>query len=98
MHLPEDKLVPKLAALARLELGQGEAERLERDLQSILHHVQRLQSLPLDDVPATYWTAQSGESMRPDVPGKSLPVDDALAAAPARADRYLVVPGIREDS
>lgn len=96
--LAEKGLVARLAALARLDLGQEEAARLEQDLGNILRHVERLQGLPLADVAATYWTAEARQGMRPDLSGPSLDVDDALGSAAARLGRYLRVPGMREDA
>ncbi|MDA8346226.1 MAG: Asp-tRNA(Asn)/Glu-tRNA(Gln) amidotransferase subunit GatC [Thermaerobacter sp.] len=96
--MAEEKIVPKLAALARLNLEDGEAERLERDLQSILHHVERLQALDLSSVEATYWPVGADGGMRPDEPGTSLPVEDGLGAAARLDGRYLIVPGLREDA
>ena len=96
--MAESGLVARLAALARLELGEGEAERLERDLGAILGHVDRLKALPLSDVSATYWTAEARQGMRPDSSSPGLPVDEGLASAAKRSGRYLLVPGMREDA
>ncbi len=96
--MAEDRIVPKLAALARLRLEPGEADRLERDLSSILHHVERLQSLDMQGVDAALWTAGGEERLRPDEPGESLAVEDGLGCAAARDGRYLIVPGMREEA
>ena len=96
--MAESGLVARLAALARLELGEGETERLERDLGAILGHVDRLKALPLSDVAATYWTTEARQGMRPDESRPGLPVADALASAAKRSGRYLLVPGMREDA
>ena len=96
--LAEKGLVARLAALARLELEDAEAERLEQDLGAILRHVERLQGLPLAGVAATYWTAEALQGMRPDQSGPCLAVEDALGSAAALYGRYLQVPGMREDA
>ncbi len=94
----DDKIVPKLAALARLRLEEGEAQRLERDLHVILHHVERLQELDLSQVEATFWPIQGDEGLRTDQPRESLPVEDGLGCAAELDGRYLIVPGMREDA
>ncbi len=96
--MAEQGLVARLAALARLELDESEAGRLERDLAAILEHVERLRALPLADVAATYWTAEAAQGMRADVSRTGLEVDDALGSAAARSGRHLLVPGMREDA
>lgn len=95
--MAEHGLVARLAALARLELDEAEAARLERDLGAILEHVERLRALPLAEVAATYWTAQAAQDMRPDESRPGLELDDALGCAAARSGRHLLVPGMRED-
>ena len=96
--MAEHGLVQRLAALARLELSVGEAERLKRDLGAILEHVERLRALPLSDVAATYWTAEAAQGMRADESRPGLDVEDGLGSAAARSGRYLLVPGMREDA
>ncbi len=95
--MAEQGIVARLAALARLELDAGEADTLERDLGAILEHVERLRALRLSDVDATYWTTQAAQGMRPDEHRPGLEVEDALSSAAARAGRFLLVPGMRED-
>ena len=96
--MEDERLVTRLAALARLELTPEEAGSLERDLQSILGHVERLESLALDEVEASYWSHGAGVGMRPDSVGPCLSVEDGLGCAAARDGRLLVVPSMREEA
>lgn len=82
-------LVRKLAALARLELAEGEAERSVTELAVVLAHFEALAEVDTEGVPAA-WSpprpeaeAGAGEgATRPDLVAPSLPREQALADAP----------------
>ncbi len=87
--------VEQLAVLARLKLGDEEAERLRGELDSILGYVKKLEELNTDGVePMTHMTLRS--PLREDVVAPSFTPDEALAAAPARFDDAFEVPRIIE--
>jgi aspartyl-tRNA(Asn)/glutamyl-tRNA(Gln) amidotransferase subunit C len=75
-------VVRHVARLARLRLGDAEAARMERELNGILHHVERIQSLDLEGVPPTTHVVPVANVVREDVPEESLPVEEALREAP----------------
>ena len=54
---------------------------MERELTGILHHIERIQALDLDDVPPTTHVVPVANVVREDVP-RSLPVEEALREAP----------------
>ena len=57
--------IRRIAALARLRLGRGEAERLARDVSSILDHMAVLGAATLEPVTSP-GVPDSGASARPD--------------------------------
>ena len=62
------------------------------ELSGILEHVDLIQALVLDDVPATTHVVSLENVVRADVPRPSLPVDEALREAPEVVeDRFAVV-------
>ncbi|MEW6583884.1 MAG: Asp-tRNA(Asn)/Glu-tRNA(Gln) amidotransferase subunit GatC [Actinomycetota bacterium] len=75
-------VVRHVARLARLRLDGEEAERMERELNGILEHVERIQALDLDGVPPTTHVVPVSNVLRDDVPRPSLPVEEALREAP----------------
>jgi aspartyl-tRNA(Asn)/glutamyl-tRNA(Gln) amidotransferase subunit C len=78
----EPGVVRHVARLARLRLDEAEQARMERELNGILEHIERIQALDLDDVPPTTHVVPLSNVMREDVPRPSLPVDEALREAP----------------
>jgi aspartyl-tRNA(Asn)/glutamyl-tRNA(Gln) amidotransferase subunit C len=89
-----------VAALARLELGEDEIERLTEQLNDILAAVGKVSELDLSDVPPTSHPLAVVNVFRPDQPLPSLPLEDVFANAPDRdGDHFRVPPtGIVEES
>ena len=77
-----------VAHLARLELREGEAERLEGQLNDILDAVSKVAELDLSDVPPTSHPLDLVNAWAEDEPHESLPIEDVLRNAPA-AERDL---------
>jgi aspartyl-tRNA(Asn)/glutamyl-tRNA(Gln) amidotransferase subunit C len=86
--------VDKLARLARLELGEAELEHFTRQLGQIVGYVAQLQQVPTDGVEPLAHALDLANVFRPDEPGASLPVPDALANAPRRQHDYFSVPAV----
>jgi aspartyl-tRNA(Asn)/glutamyl-tRNA(Gln) amidotransferase subunit C len=81
-----------VARLARLQLNEDEVVRMASELSKILGHVERISELDLDGVAPTSHVVEVPDALRPDVPRPSLPVEVALASAPATADGGFLVP------
>jgi len=81
-----------VASLARLELREGELERLGAQLNDILAAVSKVAELDLTDVPPTSHPLDVVNVWAEDEPHASLPVDEALANAPEREGSYFRVP------
>lgn len=92
---PEE--VERIAALARLQLTPDELAGLTRDLGRILEHVGRLQSLPTEDVEATFWVEAEARPLRADEVRPGLSREEALANAPAVEDGMFRVPRMGEE-
>jgi aspartyl-tRNA(Asn)/glutamyl-tRNA(Gln) amidotransferase subunit C len=83
--------VARVAALARISLGPEELDRLAGQLGVIVEAVRTVTEASGGDVPATSHPIPLVNVFRPDVPGPSLTVDQALQSAPAReADQFKV--------
>jgi aspartyl-tRNA(Asn)/glutamyl-tRNA(Gln) amidotransferase subunit C len=84
--------VDYVAALARLELSDAEADTLAGELSDVLGHIDRMRSLDLDGVTPTSHVVDVSDAQRPDVPAPSLDREVILAAAPEVADGGFAVP------
>ena len=82
----EPDVVRHVARLARLRLDGDELSRMERELNGILGHIERIQSLPLDDVPPTTHVIPLSNVLRDDTPRPSLSREEALREAPEVVD------------
>ena len=81
-----------VAKLARLALDEEEIERLGGQLSAILEAVGKVGELDLADVEPTSHPLDLVNVWGADEPRSSLDVEDALAPAPEREDRFFRVP------
>jgi aspartyl-tRNA(Asn)/glutamyl-tRNA(Gln) amidotransferase subunit C len=87
-----------VAKLARLELGESEVERMQRDLGGILDYIALLSELDTEGVPETAHVAVAGMPFRDDRPVPGLPNEIALLEAPRKVDGSFAVPGFVDES
>ncbi|HTU85568.1 MAG TPA: Asp-tRNA(Asn)/Glu-tRNA(Gln) amidotransferase subunit GatC [Solirubrobacteraceae bacterium] len=78
----EHEQVLHVARLARLDLGEGEVERMAGELSKVLDHIEKIRELDLEGVPPTSHVIDVVNVLRADEPTPSLPRDVILAAAP----------------
>lgn len=86
--------VAHVAHLARLGLTETELVLLEGQLNHILDQYAKLAELDTTAIPPTAQTIELENILRDDVAMASLPVEAALANAPARQGDFVVVPVI----
>ena len=89
--------VQHIAELAKLQLAEAEEALYQGQLSDILDYVQRLNTLDTEAIPPTATVLPLRSVMRADVSRPSLPVDEILANAPARAGDSFEVRVILED-
>lgn len=93
---PEE--VRRVAALARLELGDDEVERVAAELTAVLEYAAALRRLDLPGL-ETGTPAAAGSALREDEPAApALTQAQALAMAPESADGFFVVPAFLEQA
>ena len=90
--------VRKVARLARLDLSEPDLDLMARQLTSILGYVDQLKELDTDGVEPLAHPLPVQNVFRDDEPRPSLPVDEALANAPARAGDYFAVPAVLQQA
>jgi aspartyl-tRNA(Asn)/glutamyl-tRNA(Gln) amidotransferase subunit C len=81
-----------VARLARLRLSEEEVRRMERELSSVLDHIEKISELDLDGVEPTSHVVPLENVLREDVARPSLPRERALAEAPAASEGGFGVP------
>lgn len=86
--------VRKVAQLARLQLADADLPRMQAQLSAILDYVAQLQSLNTEGVEPLAHPIDIQNAFRDDVLTPSLPVDEALANAPARLGNTFGVPAV----
>lgn len=90
----DERTLGRIEALAGLEVGPEERERIRAELTRILQYFRKLQELPTEGVPPFEPLAGQVNMWREDTPETSLPREEALANAPAVRDGYFFVPPV----
>ena len=88
----DDATVRHVARLARLHLDDDEERRMRVELSGILEHIDRIQSLDLDDVPPTTHVVEQKNVLRDDEPRPGLSAAEALREAPEVVEGRFAVP------
>ena len=83
-----------LAKLAALSLTEKEIGSLKIDLEKIISYINRLQSIPTENVEPTSHILPLSNVFRKDSLGKSLEREKALSNAPYKKDGYFLVPRV----
>ncbi|ACY19232.1 Asp-tRNA(Asn)/Glu-tRNA(Gln) amidotransferase subunit GatC [Haliangium ochraceum] len=86
--------VDEIALLARLALSDEESERLRGELGAILAHMDALQEVDTEGVAPMTHVVPMHLRLRDDQVEASLPVEEAVGAAPDSKDDYFQVPHI----
>jgi aspartyl-tRNA(Asn)/glutamyl-tRNA(Gln) amidotransferase subunit C len=84
--------VEAIAALARLRLEPGEADRLALQLNSILEHMDELRQVPIEGVPPFAIAAADVAPPRSDETGADVLREPLERVAPAWTDGFFTVP------
>jgi aspartyl-tRNA(Asn)/glutamyl-tRNA(Gln) amidotransferase subunit C len=85
-----------VAQLARLNLSTDEQTKLGRQLDQILDHIEKLKEVDVSGVEPTAHAFPMVNITRADEPRPSMPHEDALRNAPAKANGLFIVPKIVE--
>ena len=93
------KEVRYVADLANLRLTEAEVERMARELDAILSHMDKLNELGTSDVPPmaqVLYDAGETATLRADREGAVLGTEAAVASAPAAGAGFFKVPKVIE--
>ncbi len=81
------------AALARLSLGDEEAQKLTEMVDQMLSYFSKMREIDVDHLAPTTHAFQDENVVRPDEPGKGSP-DELLDRAPERDERFFTIPNV----
>lgn len=79
-----------IAELARLELASNQAEKLKRDLETVIGYIDELQELDVSEVEPTAHAVPLTNVWREDIAKTSYPREMMLANAPGVVDEVLI--------
>ncbi|MGQ0793499.1 MAG: Asp-tRNA(Asn)/Glu-tRNA(Gln) amidotransferase subunit GatC [Deltaproteobacteria bacterium] len=89
--------VKHVAELARLEVGEGEIDKLAEQLGNIFEYVEDLGKLDTSLVDPTFHVSAVSTPVRDDVVETWLNTEETLANAPERDETFFSVPKVIED-
>ncbi|MGF1525674.1 MAG: Asp-tRNA(Asn)/Glu-tRNA(Gln) amidotransferase subunit GatC [Candidatus Competibacterales bacterium] len=90
------KLIPEIAALARLAPSEAQLEPLARDLAAILTLVDQLEAVDTRGIEPMAHPLGMTQRLRPDVVTEAVDRDALMASAPAARDGLFLVPKVVE--
>lgn len=88
--------VQRVASLSMLAYDAEAEERIQRDLDAVLEHVERLNELDTENVEPTSYILEQQNVLRADVPSTDWPRAEMLANAPEQEQGYFAVPKVVE--
>lgn len=88
------KDVAYIAELARLRFTEPEQEKMTRELNMILHYVEKLNQIDTEGIEPLSSIHDPANVLREDVERTSIPNAEALKNAPDRQDRFFKVPKV----
>ena len=89
-----DALIDNLSNLARLEFNTAEKEAIKKDLQRMIHFVEKLGELDTTGVEPLLHMSPEVNVLREDLPQGSVTREAALSSAPATDGQYFEVPRV----
>jgi aspartyl-tRNA(Asn)/glutamyl-tRNA(Gln) amidotransferase subunit C len=89
-------LLDKIAHLARLEFDEKDADKMMKDMTSIVNWVEKLNEVDTDGVEPLTTMSYEINMMREDEIKEHLPHDEALKNAPKKDADYFRVPKVLE--
>lgn len=89
-----DKMVEKIAHLARLKFDESEKESIKKDLQRMIEFADKLNELNLDGVEPLLHMSEEVNVLREDKIKGSINREDALKNATEHDDQFFKVPKV----
>ncbi|WP_028575451.1 Asp-tRNA(Asn)/Glu-tRNA(Gln) amidotransferase subunit GatC [Desulfonatronovibrio hydrogenovorans] len=88
------KQVAKIAALARLDLDEQSLEKFAHQFSEIIAYMDKMNTLDTSGVDPLYSPSENTSVLREDSVQKEYQREDLLANAPAKDEKFFIVPKI----
>lgn len=95
MKITQEEII-HVANLARLELKDNEIEKMQKDMESIIEYVNKLNELETDNVKAMEHVLPISNVLREDESFESFDREEILKNAPSRNEECFKVPKVVE--
>lgn len=82
------------ANLAQIELGEGDLDRLGREVGRMLEYFEKMMEVDVTGLEPTTHALVKKNRVEPDVPRESSLADDILDGAPELEDRFITIPNV----
>ncbi len=82
------------ASLARLELDEREAEKLNEAITGMIEYFSLMDKIDVDDLPPTTHAASKVNRTRKDLPSDISLADKMVENAPEKEGRFITVPNV----
>jgi aspartyl-tRNA(Asn)/glutamyl-tRNA(Gln) amidotransferase subunit C len=92
----DNETIKKIANLARLEVNEGERESLLKDMNNILHFMEKLEEVDTSNVQPLIYLTDEINVYRKDEVKSEISVSDALQNAPLHDGTYFKVAKVIE--
>jgi aspartyl-tRNA(Asn)/glutamyl-tRNA(Gln) amidotransferase subunit C len=89
-----DKLIEKVAHLARLKFDNAEKEAIKKDLQRMIEFADKLNELDLENVEPLLHMSEEVNVLREDEIKGSVSREEALKNAPEHDEKFFKVPKV----
>lgn len=86
--------VERIASLSMLSLDEEKKKMLQKNLDDILGHAQKLNELDTEGVEPTSYILKQQNVVREDIPGRVWEREDMLLNAPEKEDGFFTVPKV----
>ena len=86
--------VERIASLSMLSLDEEKKKMLQKNLDDILGHAQKLNELDTEGVEPTSYILKQQNVVREDVPGRVWEREDMLLNSPEKEDGFFTVPKV----
>lgn len=82
------------ANLAQIELGEGDLDRLGREVGRMLEYFEKMMEVDVTGLEPTTHALVKKNRVEPDVSRESSLADDLLEGAPELEDRFITIPNV----
>jgi aspartyl-tRNA(Asn)/glutamyl-tRNA(Gln) amidotransferase subunit C len=89
-----EQMVEKLAHLAKLNFNATEKQAIQKDLQSMIAFVEKLQTLDTTNVEPLLHMGNNTNVLREDIVKGSITKNEALLNAPIKDEQFFKVPKV----